>query len=139
MLYTLTGWMYALSPAGCNFCPARNPDLNSPLSGTGISARKAKEGMCRVCACMCVHLSVCPRRPTGMELIRAFVSFAWVFGACVFNNCQIHLFRFESTGEKLGEVEATKAYPCGHTCLYSLQSQKANRSHYCGVFLPFLY
>lgn len=129
--------MYPLSPEGCNFHSARNPDLNSPLSGTGVSARTAQKGTYRMCPCIYVHSSVCPSRPTGMVRIRAFVSFAWVFGACVFNNCQIHLLMFESTREKLWEKEATKAWPCRHACLFGLQSQKANRSNYCGVFLPF--
>lgn len=72
-----------------------------------------------------MHVSVClPSRTTGTELVRTFLSFAWLWG--VFNHCQVHSLGFESTTEKLGEVEATKVYPCGHGGLVGLPSHKAN-------------
>lgn len=61
-----------------------------------------------------------------MELVRAFLSSAWVWAVHVFNHCQIHSLGFESTREKLGEVEATKAHPRGHVGLFGFQSHKAN-------------
>lgn len=124
--------MYPFTPAGCNFWS----DLNSPPSSTGASARTAKKGMCPACPYMCVCPSICPSWPTRMELIRAFLSFAWCFGAHVFNNHQIHLLRFESTREKLGEAEATKAYPCGCACLFRLEAQKQTDQITMGFFCP---
>lgn len=137
MLYSLTGWMYPLSPAGCNFCPARNPNLNSPLRGTGVSARTAKKGMCRVCARMCVHSSVCPNRPTGMELIRAFISFAWAFGVCVFNNCQIHLFRFESREKSWGRQKQLKHIHVDMLAYSGFSHKKQTDQITVGFFCPF--